>query len=99
MDTIPLPIEADLEDVVLFDVPRDGQSLVRRLEGDRLAWQLYHEGRLYVAASLHPREGDLAELLRTVECWAEELSVPRIHFVVDERSYTLRLPVHLPVAA
>jgi hypothetical protein len=99
METTLLPIEADLEDVVLFDLPRDGQSLCRRLEGDRLAWQLYHEGRLYVAATIHPREGDLADLLRTVQVWADELSVPRIHFVVDGRSYTLRLPVRLPVAA
>jgi hypothetical protein len=53
-----------------------------------------------VAAELRPRPDDLGVLLRAIELWAADSSVPLIRFHLDGRSYVLESGMDLlqPVA-
>jgi len=85
--------EAELTDVVVFDVPSltQARDLVLRLDG-RWACHAYRESNVTsVSVYLSPaRYNDLAALLRTVEEWVADRALGGIMFWLDGRGYLLQ---------
>ncbi len=83
---------AELSDVVVFDVPSltQARDLVSRLD-DSWACHAYRESNITsVSVYLSPaRYNDLAALLRTVEDWVASRALGGIMFWLDGRGYVL----------
>ena len=76
---------------VLFEVPgaQEACDLLDRLRADRPVWLRERDGASLVAASIRPKCGDLAVLLRAVEAWVGERGHAAIQFELDGRAYVL----------
>jgi hypothetical protein len=85
--------DAELTDIVVFDVPSltQARDLVSRLDG-RWASHAYRESNVTsVSVYLSPaRYNDLAALLRTVEEWVAARALGGIMFWLDGRGYLLQ---------
>ena len=85
--------DAELTDVVVFDVPSltQARDLVMRLDGS-WACHAYRESNVTsVSVYLSPaRYNDLAALLRTVEEWVAARALGGIMFWLDGRGYLLQ---------
>jgi hypothetical protein len=80
--------------IVLFQMPgaQEAHDLLERLQADRPVWLRNRDGASLVAASIRPKRGDLALLLRAVEAWVGECGHAAIQFELDERAYVLWSP-------
>jgi hypothetical protein len=90
-----------LNEILVFEVPCRirAEGLCERL---RHRWHadFYDCGDLVlVAATLRPREDDLAVLLRAVKLWAGDSALALVRFHLDGRSYVLDSGVGLVTQA
>ena len=84
--------ETSLNEIVLFEIPaRSGASeLLEELSLSRLAWLEGGDEIAVVGVLLNPDEGDLANLLRTVEKSVARRGLLAIRFELDGRTYVLQ---------
>ena len=86
-----MPAVESFNETLVFEVPcrTRAEGLCDRL---RPRWHagLYDCGDIVlVAATLRPREDDLAVLLRAVKLWAGDSALALVRFHLDGRSYVL----------
>jgi hypothetical protein len=86
-----MPAVETLNETLVFEIAcgMRAESLCERL---RPRWHAdsYDCGELVlVAATLRPRAGDLAVLLRAVKLWAGDSALALVRFHLDGRSYVL----------
>ncbi len=84
--------ESSLNEVVLFGIPAgsEAERLCAELSLSRHAWIEQDERVAVVGVILNPDEGDLADLLRTVERAVARLGLLAIRFELDGRDYFLQ---------
>ena len=83
-----------LNDALLFEVPdrAAAEQLSTRLrQRTWIEWVEERDGEWFVSALLRPSRGDLAILLREVEAWASERGLDELWFLLDRRSYLLKV--------